>query len=435
MQTGDGLLVRLSPLSGGLSPNALIRLCESAAVHGNGTVEITARGSLQFRGFSQESARCFAEDVDALAIAVRVGVPVETGPLAGLDPAEIANPLPVAERIRRGIAAAGLSSRLGPKVSVVVDGGGSFGMEAVAGDVRLTAERHGDAVLWWRQIAGKAAASLFSQDDAVEAVLSILRLIAERGRGARATDLPDECIAPPPAGTGRHGTLAPEPADPMHGPYGAGILTLRDGRTTFAVALPFGHADAARLAEFAGNAGALGIGELRPAPNRGLLPICPSRDAAEGIRHKAATLGFVTEARDSRRHIVACPGAPACRSGLIAARAIAAQVAECLQARFGERIPADFTIHVSGCEKGCARQAAADITIVGGEKGAGLVVSGTTKSVPVAYRSVDGLPEAITSVALALMAERAAKPVDGCRRARNRSNRARLAASFEQGRA
>ena len=51
MPTGDGLLIRLSPASGGVSPKQLIGLCEAAARHGNGIVEVTARGSLQFRGF------------------------------------------------------------------------------------------------------------------------------------------------------------------------------------------------------------------------------------------------------------------------------------------------------------------------------------------------------------------------------------------------
>ena len=72
------------------------------ARHGNGIMEVTARGSLQIRGLTAESAPLLAAEVDALGIAVRTGVPVETGPLAGLDPEEIADPRPLAERIRAG---------------------------------------------------------------------------------------------------------------------------------------------------------------------------------------------------------------------------------------------------------------------------------------------------------------------------------------------
>ena len=56
MQTGDGLLVRLNPVASGLSPNTLIALCEAALRHGNGIVEVTARGNLQIRGLTARSA-------------------------------------------------------------------------------------------------------------------------------------------------------------------------------------------------------------------------------------------------------------------------------------------------------------------------------------------------------------------------------------------
>src|SRR4051794_22804436 len=103
MQTDDGLLVRLNPVASGFSPNTLIGLCKAAQQYGNGIVEVTARGNLQIRGLTAQSAAGLSRDVDTLGIAVRTGVPVETGPLAGLDPHEIADPTPLAERIRAGI--------------------------------------------------------------------------------------------------------------------------------------------------------------------------------------------------------------------------------------------------------------------------------------------------------------------------------------------
>ncbi len=75
----------------------MIGLCEAALRHGNGVMEVTARGSLQIRGLTERSAARFAAAVDALGIAVRTGVPVQTGVLAGLDPDEIADPTPLAE--------------------------------------------------------------------------------------------------------------------------------------------------------------------------------------------------------------------------------------------------------------------------------------------------------------------------------------------------
>src|SRR5690606_9652272 len=112
--TGDGLLVRLNPVAAGFSPAILVGLCESALRHGNGIVEVTARGSVQIRGLTATSAAKLAVEVDRLGITVRTGVPVETGPLAGLDAQEIIDPRPLAEAIRAAIRQAGLSAALGP---------------------------------------------------------------------------------------------------------------------------------------------------------------------------------------------------------------------------------------------------------------------------------------------------------------------------------
>jgi precorrin-3B synthase len=85
----------------------------------------------------------------------------------------------------------------------------------------------------------------------------------------------------------------------------------------------------------------------------------------------AERLGFITEASDPRRRIAACPGAPSCAHGLIAARALAAEVARHVS------LPGDgIAVHVSGCAKGCAHPKPALFTIVGAEQGCGIVRDG-----------------------------------------------------------
>ncbi|TPN80419.1 precorrin-3B synthase, partial [Mesorhizobium sp. B1-1-5] len=198
MQTGDGLLVRLNPVaggpsSGGLSPKLLIGLAESALRHGNGIMEVTARGSLQIRGLTTQSATLLAKEVDALGIVVRTGVPVETGPLAGIDPQEIADPRPLADRIREAVEDAGLTQRLGPKVSVVVDGGGQLTMDAVTADMRLKAASTEAGIRWRVSVAGdgRNARLLAVADEGVarDIAVAALRMIAEKGRDAHARDL------------------------------------------------------------------------------------------------------------------------------------------------------------------------------------------------------------------------------------------------------
>jgi sulfite reductase beta subunit-like hemoprotein len=126
--------------------------------------------------------------------------------LAGLDPREVADPIALAEMIRGGIAKAGLEGRLGPKVSVVIDGGGRTALDEVAADVRLTAVRDGSPE-WQVAIAGDARTARalgFANGDhaACEAALALLFVIAGMGREARARDLRGENLPALPSSSG-----------------------------------------------------------------------------------------------------------------------------------------------------------------------------------------------------------------------------------------
>jgi len=81
---------------------------------------------------------------------------------------------------------------------------------------------------------------------------------------------------------------------------------------------------------------------------------------------------------DPRRRIIACPGKPACASGLIAARALASELARHLT-------PLRETVHISGCPKGCAHPAPAALTVVGSERGCGIIRDGSARDAPQRY--------------------------------------------------
>ncbi|TPK64468.1 precorrin-3B synthase [Mesorhizobium sp. B2-4-19] len=392
MQTGDGLLVRLNPVAGtpsseGLSPKLLIGLAESALRHGNGIMEVTARGSLQIRGLTTESATLLAAEVDALGIAVRTGLPVETGPLAGIDPQEIADPRPLAERVSAAIEDAGLTSRLGPKVSVVVDGGGQLTLDAVTADARLKAVRSGAGVRWQVSVAGDGqSARLLAtvRDDAARDIaVAVLRMVAEKGREAHARDLSERqlvsladwlCLpslreAPPSVLPDISASRKP-----------IGLFPLAGDTFTLGIALPYGSMPADKIIALAKNALTLGTTEIRLAPGRAMLFLGQPSDTNPSLQATAAGLGFVTSPADPRTRIAACPGTPACASGRIATR----DIAETIAAKNADIL--DFTLHVSGCAKGCAHPGPAALTIVGGENGAGLVVNATAKALPAGYR-------------------------------------------------
>jgi precorrin-3B synthase len=360
MQTGDGLLARLRVAGGRLTPAQLTAIATLAAEHGNGLVEITARGNLQVRGLTLDSSEPFAQAVHALA-AIESALVVETPPLAGDDPTEFTDPRALAAAIRA--AAEPLVAHLGPKVTVIVDGQGQLTLAALKADIRLVASARNR---WTISIAGRRAEPIIT-DDVVSVVLRVLGRLAELGPEARATDLPG-----PAAGQ----------AQPTVEPLGN--FNLRQGTAT-GIALPFGSGDHAMLTALATAAMRCGITQFRLAPHHALLAI----GATGAFVAEAAALGFITSADDPRVRISACIGSDGCASGLIPARAVAARLAPSLAS--------NVTLHVSGCCKGCAHPRRADVTLVGKPDGYGLVISGRAGDTPRALLRADELETAVAA--------------------------------------
>jgi precorrin-3B synthase len=172
-----------------------------------------------------------------------------------------------------------------------------------------------------------------------------------------------------------------------------GLHPIKDGGLALGVGLAFGHAQADALAELAGIARSHGAAWARPAPGRALLLGPLSEAKALATTRATDTLGFVVDARDPRRRIAACPGAPLCMHGLIAARALAAEIAREVPLPAGGGI----ALHVSGCAKGCAHPTRAPLTVVGTEKGCGLVADGTARARPFKHVPARDLISALTN--------------------------------------
>jgi precorrin-3B synthase len=132
----------------------------------------------------------------------------------------------------------------------------------------------------------------------------------------------------------------------------------RLGRFT-GLAVPFGRLEAAQLHVLVDACAAAGGSEIRLSPWRALYV-----DAAVDVP------GFIFDENDPLLRIEACPGAPACASATVDTRAEARRLA---------KMDLPGTIHVSGCVKGCARSAPADLTLVGREGRFGVVRNGTAR--------------------------------------------------------
>lgn len=189
MQTGDGLLARLIPEKP-IPIDALCTLCEAAEEHGNGIVEVTQRGSLQIRGLTESSAPDFARIIASLQIGADNGPPLLTSALLGLDAGEPFDCTALVSSLRRMLSRQPNLESLGPKVSVLIDGGGRLHLDEVAADIRLVATSKS---LLQLSVAGNARDAVHlghvAIDGAAAAVGALLQQIANRGPTARARDL------------------------------------------------------------------------------------------------------------------------------------------------------------------------------------------------------------------------------------------------------
>lgn len=381
METGDGLIIRLVPSDGVLTPAQLRGLAAAALAHGNGLLEITARGSVQIRGLRPHTVAPLQERVLALGIAPRPMPAIDISPLSGIDPSETADPRPLAARIRAG--AAHLAGRLGPKVSVVVDGGGAISLRGRKADVRLRAMA-GNRNVWALTIGGGPAAML-PAPEAVERVLGALADLAALGRTARATDLPGG--AAPGSAPAESAALPPPPL---------GRLPLTGGVFAVGIGLPFGTATAQLAGALADAAEAAGARDLRPGPERTLIATGLCEATADAFRLQAAALGCLEGPDDPRAAVAACPGAPACASAHVPARDLAPRVAAAL----APLLDGSVSVHLSACPKGCAHPAAATLTLVGLEGGVAMVHEGTAvRGAGLPVRPVERLIEDLAALA------------------------------------
>ncbi|TCL68433.1 precorrin-3B synthase [Rhizobium sp. BK251] len=395
METGDGLLARFRPVVPGFSINQARGLAATARRSGNGIIEITARGSLQIRGLSAETVPQLTMDILATGIVPASGVAVEVPPLAGIDPLETADPRDLADRLRARIETTMQGRVIAPKLSIVVDGGGRFDLSRLTADIRLRAlERTGSE--WTLSIGGteeaaRTCASL-SVTEAVDAVIALLQLFADKGPGTRARDVTDGDLRLLFRQYGQSNSPVLPKAEISSG---AGIHDLGSAGTMLALRLAYGQVRSTELGALADAAGMCGAMEIRPAPQHSLFVLGLDAERATRLKEAAATLGFRTEANDSANHIAACAGAGACASAFYSTRSLG----EAALQNAPELLDGSLMLHLSGCPKGCAHPGRSAIAFVGTPTGYGLVVNGSASAEPEAYIGRGGVNEALAGLA------------------------------------
>jgi len=394
MQSGDGLIVRVRPHGGAIAIADLLALAEAADRHGNGEIDLTRRANLQLRGLSERTLGPVQEllqrldllDASPEAEAIRN---IVVAPLTGLDPDALIDGRGLARDLGLHLGKEERLWRLPPKFGFAIDGGGRFSLDDERADIRLRAvDGHHfalgldgeDGVRWIGLVAAKEAAGALLRAAGVFAASlepGARTRMREAGGAVVAAIEADLSLPPLTAGLARR---APDLA--------LGLIELGAERVAVAVGLPFGRISAGTVRVMAAAALSNEAAEIVLSPWRTIYIPLADRARARAVLATAARHDLVTRTGDPITRIDACPGAPACGSASMATRSAARRLAALMPAL------GIASAHVSGCPKGCARSAPADLVLVAEERRFGVIRNGLADDAPVAdvSQGLDDLP-------------------------------------------
>lgn len=344
MLSGDGLVVRIRPDLGRLTPAQARGIADAARAFGNGQIDLSARGNVQLRGVSDATHPALIEALAALGL-IDPDSEAEQRRNILVTPFADAETLALAAQMQVALAQ---MPALPGKFGFAVDTGPAPVLSGIAADIR--AERAADGQLILRCEGAALGAPV--TDLAVAAVALVQWFVAaggvSEGRGRMAALIARGAV--PPGALA--GSLAPAPAatPPEPGLRAEGAL----------LGFAFGRMQAETLAALAA------LGPLRVTPWRMLL--------VQGLRQLPDLLDVIRAAGDPIRRVEACSGAPACLQGLAPVRDLARRLAP--------QVPPGKRLHVSGCAKGCAHPGRANITLVATAAGFDLIRNGTAAAQP-----------------------------------------------------
>ncbi|WP_299965087.1 precorrin-3B synthase [uncultured Roseobacter sp.] len=343
MVSGDGLIVRVRPFFARLTAAQGQGLCDLARAYGNGIIDLTNRANLQIRGVTKAGY-----------------APL----MVGLDELGLLDPTPRAEARRNVLLppfwadgdrthriAAAIQDALAElpdlpaKFGFAVDAGDAPMLQDASADIRIEAATGGLIV----RADGAERGRAVSEAEVVPAVLELAQWFADHrsAEHRRMRHLLNHRALPA-------GWCDVAPIAAVQPPY-PGVHPLGQ-----MLGVVFGQIDSEALLHVMETSGATA---LRVTPWRQIL-----LEAGRPVHD----IRFVTRADDPLLRIDACPGAPGCAQASVETRALARRLAPLV----------DGSLHVSGCAKGCARRAAADLTVVGETGRFGLVQGGTAWDAP-----------------------------------------------------
>jgi precorrin-3B synthase len=333
MESGDGLVVRIRPHAGRLTPIQAKGIADLANRFGNGLIDLSNRANVQLRGVSLQTHTPLITGLRALGL-------IDKSESSERQRNVILTPFwgkTDGAPAMAGAVAAALSGTGAPvlpsKFGAAIDIGAVPVLRCVSCDIRI--ERLGDQFLIYPD--GAAVGVRVMRNACADTVRALAQWFLDNGgmsggRG-RMADLIARGAALP-----AHLDTAVPPA-----PVFAAVPMLADAGAM--VGIQFGQMQADTLAKLAD------LWPLRITPWRMLL--------LEGARAIPQIAGLITDPTDPMLRVIACVGAPACKQGLGDTRNLARTLAGTLARTLGD----GQRLHITGCAKNCAHPTSASLTI------------------------------------------------------------------------
>lgn len=333
MESGDGYIVRIKPSFGRVSRKQLGDIARLAENFGNGIIELTNRANMQLRGVA-------IADHPELIDALRGADLVDLDPIQDSAPQILVSPK-CEDNLRAlyDVFRQAKLPKLPAKFGLVLEHGTQY-LSNASGDIRIC-ETDGQFCVWADGSHGCLTLDAKSVIAHVQELSHwfVKHSNAELRRMAQVinvTKLPEE--------------WGIEPLPKVDNTCDDIIYTV-----------PFGQMRADHLMQFAKT---IGTDDIRLTPRRSFVVV--------GETKLRDVQGFITDPNAPILRAQACVGAPRCQQAHGETHQLARRLTE-----LSER-----DIHVSGCNKGCAKQVNSPLTVVHGANGLDLIMNGCTWDQP-----------------------------------------------------
>ena len=337
MKSGDGLIIRVRPFRGEVSPAQATALCDLAETYGSGVIDLTSRANLQIRGVAENAHAALLEELDKLDL-IDADPAVEGMRNVLMSPFWV--PGDLTDRLYAALLAALPSLPESPqKMGFALDTGEASYLSSGSADFRFERADDGGLIL---RADGCVLGRPVDEDSAMDALREMVNWFVSTG-------------GPQAGRMARHLTSQPLPKDwqQVQPRTRNGVVEIGPIAGGTVLGSPFGRMRAKDLRVLAA---APGVKALRPLLGRKLLVIGEPLQNAEGFETKHSRL----------MDVHTCPGAPFCPQATVETSELAREIAE----------RTTGSLHVSGCAKGCAFPRAADVTLVGRDGQFDLVTQG-----------------------------------------------------------